>query len=269
MNNLHSKPILTFSLLSFYQDIKGKSILLSRPTVYIIHTESSFYIGSTDNFSRRVKAHRHTLRIGKHHCQPLQRSYNKHTETNFKVSIICFCDSGLAAMLIEQDLLDVYYGTRGCLNASSIAIMAARCPDVVDKRNITLRSQSHRNNASHKAKEWRIRNPEIAKLNDAKSAASRRNLNWLKQNSDRVRIRNSTPEAKAIFTKRMRDFYNNGGVVNARPVVCIDFNGIETIYKSISFAAKNTGAHSNAIWRCCKGISKTAGGLRWRYANGA
>lgn len=52
------------------------------------------------------------------------------------------------------------------------------------------------------------------------------------------------------------------------PVVSIDKNGNETLYESMTAAAKITGIRDSSIGQCCSnyGNHKTAGGLRWRYA---
>lgn len=42
------------------------------------------YIGSSNNFRDRFESHKHLLRAGKHHCKPLQRSWDKWGEQSFK-----------------------------------------------------------------------------------------------------------------------------------------------------------------------------------------
>lgn len=50
----------------------------------------------------------------------------------------------------------------------------------------------------------------------------------------------------------------------ARAVRCIDTN---TVFPTVSAAAKNTGIHSGKIVAVCKGRRRIAGGLRWSYAH--
>lgn len=48
----------------------------------------------------------------------------------------------------------------------------------------------------------------------------------------------------------------------SKPVICLD-TGVE--YKSSLEAHRATGANKISIRQACRGIYKTAGGLRWRY----
>lgn len=48
-----------------------------------------FYIGSTKDFATRFRHHKLDLKKQKHHCQPLQRAWNKYGERAFKFEILC------------------------------------------------------------------------------------------------------------------------------------------------------------------------------------
>lgn len=50
--------------------------------------------------------------------------------------------------------------------------------------------------------------------------------------------------------------------VRSKPVRCMDLN---TVYNSISEAAKTVGVCMTSIWKCCNGERKTAGGYRWSF----
>jgi hypothetical protein len=144
--------------------------------------------------------------------------------------------------------------------------MSAQCPDVIKKRNETLKSQEHRASASIKTKAWREANPEAAKMSDQKSAKTRATESFRQQNSERGKIASSKPGAKERFVARMQNFYANGGVVNARQVIRTEPCGTKTTYKSISEAARSLGCHVNGISECCLGKRKYAMKSQWEYA---
>jgi group I intron endonuclease len=70
--------------------------------VYIIKniTNNKIYIGSTINVDRRLKKHLSLLRRGKHHSEPLQRSWNKYGESNFVFYVREVCEK---SKLIERE----------------------------------------------------------------------------------------------------------------------------------------------------------------------
>ena len=48
----------------------------------------------------------------------------------------------------------------------------------------------------------------------------------------------------------------------AKPVICIE---TLKIYEAIAVAGRQVGVNKECIRFCCRGITKTAGGLRWKY----
>ena len=56
-----------------------------------------------------------------------------------------------------------------------------------------------------------------------------------------------------------------GGGKKPHPVVKIDDNGTETIYKSVADAAKENNMNRSSVHRCCTGKAKTGGGYKWKY----
>ena len=53
-----------------------------------------------------------------------------------------------------------------------------------------------------------------------------------------------------------------------REVYCYDLNmNFVCKYKSVAEASRKTNIYDTNIRRCCKGISKTAGGYIWKYAD--
>lgn len=238
--------------------------------VYMLHTAdfSHYYIGSTDNPKRRMKGHLYDLRRDKHHCQALQRSFNKYGEYAFVFEIAREFSTIEEAREFEHQLLQENHGKPGCLNSSSSGLVSVPCPEITAKRIALLRSPEYRARASEKAKAWRAANPEKAKEHDARSASTRANSPaWRTANIERVKALSQTPEAKERFRERIARYYANGGVNGfAKAVIRIAADGTETWFPSGTAAAAAVGAHINSISRVCLGKGKLAAGYRWRFA---
>jgi group I intron endonuclease len=234
--------------------------------VYLIHdTEMThFYIGSTNSVYRRFKHHKSSLKRGKHHCIPLQRSWDKYGADAFKFTVILQDVTRSEASQKEHDLLSIFYRKAGCLNISSNGIMSAQCPDVIKKRNETLKSQEHRASASIKTKAWREANPEAAKMSDQKLSQVGKSEAARKANSERSKLINSTDEAKNTFKKRMATIHEK----NKKPVLSRSTDGKVTFYPSIVEASRIVGIHVNAISNCCLGRARTSAGMEWEYVRG-
>lgn len=72
----------------------------------IINTKNGkFYIGSSNNLSRRKREHFHTLRNGTNHSLILQKAFNKYGESNFKFEILARCPTKYL-FKIEQWFVD-------------------------------------------------------------------------------------------------------------------------------------------------------------------
>jgi group I intron endonuclease len=89
--------------------------------IYIIENQidGKFYLGSSCEHEKRKKRHISDLRKGKHHNIYLQRSYDKHGESNFIFKIIKEIPSHLQ-FIEEQLLLDSMDYTK-CYNLSKKA----------------------------------------------------------------------------------------------------------------------------------------------------
>lgn len=59
-----------------------------------------------------------------------------------------------------------------------------------------------------------------------------------------------------------RQVIGNPGTTSKRPVVCITTG---RTYESLSCASRQTHTRVASIQECCKGLRKTANGLRWAY----
>lgn len=88
--------------------------------VYVLKNKRTghFYIGSTKSVATRTKTHLRELKDGVHHCFKLQQDYRGLQGIEFGV----FPAGTVAdARKLEQKMLDMFHGTKGCLNSSNSA----------------------------------------------------------------------------------------------------------------------------------------------------
>lgn len=78
--------------------------------VYAIQNRLSrkCYVGSTTDWNRRRKTHLRELRTGKHHCQYLQRAWNKYGESSFEFIFIHEVDESVI-YAAEQAVMDIFH----------------------------------------------------------------------------------------------------------------------------------------------------------------
>lgn len=81
--------------------------MMDKAGVYVIEAPSGgCYIGSAVNIRKRWNTHRMQLRLGTHHCIPLQRAWKKHgSALSFRVLLICERED---VRFFEQRALDVF-----------------------------------------------------------------------------------------------------------------------------------------------------------------
>lgn len=87
--------------------------------VYLIKNciNGKVYVGSTLNFSSRIKRHRADLAKNKHHSIKLQRSYNKYNHQNFEFIPIQYCSKEYL-IKIEQYWIDYFDSYNNGYNSS-------------------------------------------------------------------------------------------------------------------------------------------------------
>ena len=91
---------------------------------------SKIYIGSTDNYKKRISTHKYELRKNIHCNKHLQYAWNKYGENNFEFSILCEV-SREDKLDYEQKYIDSY--DRDVLYNASISTRdcARKNPDVI------------------------------------------------------------------------------------------------------------------------------------------
>jgi group I intron endonuclease len=96
--------------------------------IYLIYFTTSirFYIGKTNNFSRRRNAHLSQLRRNEHSNKIMQNLFNLHGEGNFIFQPYIFIDRNSESFIEdytaqEQILLDKYINYGECMNCDPIS----------------------------------------------------------------------------------------------------------------------------------------------------
>lgn len=86
--------------------------------IYKITNElnGKFYVGSTTNPKVRFRQHRKLLRGNRHHCKPLQASWNKYGESRFVFSIVEHVDDSVPLAAVEDTYLTKHVGSPECFN---------------------------------------------------------------------------------------------------------------------------------------------------------
>ena len=69
-----------------------------------------------------------------------------------------------------------------------------------------------------------------------------------------------------VFEVRPKGKQKNFGA--KKPVIRISKTGEEIVFSGVREAARQNGITSSAISACLRGLSKTAGGYRWKYKEG-
>jgi len=76
----------------------------------IVHkTKRTAYVGSSNNIARRIKEHKTDLKYNKHHCQHLQRAWNKYGSDAFEIKQIASANSLKYARELEEAFFRVLY----------------------------------------------------------------------------------------------------------------------------------------------------------------
>lgn len=194
------------------------------------------YVGSTGKgFYVRCRKHREDLRAGRHHCDYLQKSWNKHGEQSFVFEVVEACDPQWA-IAQEQVFIDYWKAANTVFgyNTNPIAGKTSyrkRSPESIERtrqsaiaahKRISLDPVKSQNRKSHLAKINQIavrtiaENPDIAeKVNNAKRLAFKAlslNPEWLARKNRKIseshKARNmaiyADPVKKAELSARLK-----------------------------------------------------------------
>lgn len=168
------------------------------------------YVGSTGKgFYVRCRKHREDLRAGRHHCDYLQKSWNKHGEQSFVFEVVEVCEPQWS-IAQEQVFIDYWKAANPDFgyNTNPIAgktTFRKRTPESIEKTRaaaiaaharISLDPMKSKNRKDHLVRIGKIavrtiaESPElIKKTNDAKRAALKMKSldpDWLARKSRRM-----------------------------------------------------------------------------------
>ena len=216
------------------------------------------YVGSTNNFKRRLTRHRGELRKDKHHSIYLQRAYNKYGEDKFIIYILERCQPIKDTLIyLEQKYLDL----NPEYNIEKIA-----------DRRFTKQIKIKTNKVKHPVQQYSLDGNFIREF-DSITQAAKQCGNKNKHPQISLCCQGKLIQACGYLWKYKND---NRSIMQVTKQPCdkgikvdqLDINGnyIKT-YDNMRIAAESIGSIQNrsAINRVCRGQKKTAFGYKWRY----
>lgn len=245
------------------------------------------YIGSTNDFKRRLTHHRSDLRMQKHHSVILQRAYDKYGEHRFYIEILETCEPIQETLfLLEQKYLDLK-------PKYNVSLIANRPPGFKGEVSEETRQKIRLSNLGKKASEVARKH-----MSEAQRKKSGKKVDQYTLEGKYLKTFNRTVDAG----KSLGDYYKYVQIVaccrgklrsahgylwkyhddprnifdvikpkskdNKRPVVCLTKDGkYITEFPSILEAAKILGNSTNSgtINKVLHGKNKTAFGYKWKY----
>lgn len=245
------------------------------------------YIGSTNNFKRRLIHHRSDLRTKSHHSIILQRAYNKYGEHRFYIEILEICEPIQETLfLLEQKYLDLHpeYNINPVANrppgfkgeVSEDTRQKLRIANLGKKHSLESRkkmSESQRKKAGKKVDQYDLNGNYITTFNRAVDAGIAMG-DYYKYVQIVACCRGRIRTACGYIWKYHNDNRNifevqkPKGKDNKRPVVCLtNKNGYVAEFPSILEAAIALGSATNSgtINKVVHGKGKTAFGYKWMY----
>lgn len=125
-----------------------------------------FYIGSSNNLSRRENQHLNALKRGDSHNVRMQRNWNKYKSFKFVILELC-CENNL--LIKEQALLNVYFKTSKCLNSIPVAgrTTGYKHTDAVKKILSKPKSDDHRKKLSDAMKTSSLATAHLKQLHQS------------------------------------------------------------------------------------------------------
>jgi group I intron endonuclease len=231
-----------------------------------------YYVGQTNDFSRRKKEHRFELKKNTHANSRVQCAANKYGLPNVHIELLYTCDmEELSAE--EQWCLDEMYGYERTLNLSadacsnrgykkSTAARKAQSLRQTGERNPMFgKPWSHQRRAST-AERMRGGGNHFhgKKHTDAARALMSANASGRRQEV-REKISKSLKGKKLPIEtiEKLRTCHPT------KPVVGLGV-GVTVRFSSIGEAGRS-GFHKTHIAECCEGKRKTHKGYRWEYAS--
>lgn len=208
-----------------------------------------FYIGSTTDFERRRKEH-----LKSKAKYPFQNALRKNPEA-FEWEI---WEDDCDDPVMEQALLDMWFGKEQCYNLSSIAGRPGPeiCKSAGKKSAFLKHLEKDADGKSKAAKEMGKRGGQKTK---------REKLGCMGYTHDQMsqRSRDIHQKHPNLASKMGTISAIKNSAAKSKKVICLDTG---EAFPSISEASRRTGANTGAISRSChKKGEVRAGGLRWAF----
>jgi hypothetical protein len=78
--------------------------------------DGHYYIGSANNFKKRLKSHIYKLETNTHENNVLQNKYNAHPDWLWKYELVEQVNNVKDVKVFEQKHLDLHFGSKLCIN---------------------------------------------------------------------------------------------------------------------------------------------------------
>ena len=221
------------------------------PGIYKIKnkTDNKIYIGSAEDFSRRIYEHTYLLRKNKHHSPYLQHAWNKHGEDNFIFGLIEVVEDLSQLIKREQYYIDT-------LNPEY-----NMCPNAGSRRGIKQTSEVIEKIRQNATKFWLGKNlPEETKK---KIGDANRGNQHTQEAIDKITINNSrywkgktrSTEAKEKMAK-----------AKVKPISQYTLDGqFIRSWDSGKHVQVETGMSQGNVNKVCLGKYKQAYGFIWKF----
>jgi group I intron endonuclease len=225
-------------------------------------TNGKFYVGSTNNFEKRKREH-----LNSNENYPFQNALRKNPEVFEWECWTDDCDEPV----LEQALLDMWYGTEQCYNL---------CPhanrpqfNLESSRQTGIRSLEEKwglFDPRHKEKLRAVSVQNGKKVGRAAVDAKKGIHSQSKEEKvdcGKVGGRSCLEKKVGIHNPDLKEELNRVRVENAqkasKPVLCVS-TGVT--YPSASAAARETKVPQSNISKCCRKERQNAGGYTWEFA---
>jgi group I intron endonuclease len=211
--------------------------------IYLIRNKvnNNIYIGSAINISNRKKTHLHQLKYNIHHCNYLQRSFNKHGKDNFIFEILEYCEKD-KLIEREQHFINILNPRYNICRIAGSSLGVKRNNETKKKLSESHKGQKAWNKGIPATKEQKEKQSLIMKNRISNS----KGIKWNKES--RLKLSNSKkgkPAANKIpiyqYNSITREFINQ--------------------FESITEAQLLT--NTKGIYQVLKGRCKTANNFLW------
>lgn len=115
-----------------------------------------YYLGSSNNISKRLNAHKRELRLNKHHSTYLQRVFNKYGLENLDFKVFLNCEQS-DLLILEQFCID-FLKPRYNISKNAISPMKNRKHSLKTKRKM---SKIHKGNKYNLGKKHSLKSRKI------------------------------------------------------------------------------------------------------------